>query len=33
MGWINAVYMKFRALIQFIERSDKEFLAGEVDDR
>jgi hypothetical protein len=33
MGLLNAVYMKLRALIQFIERTDEEFLAGEVDDR
>jgi hypothetical protein len=33
MGLLNAVYMKFRAFIRFIERADEEFLAGEVDDR
>ena len=33
MGLLNAVYMKLRAFIQFIERADEEFLAGEVDDR
>ena len=32
MELFNAVYMKFRALIQFIERADAEFLEGEVDD-
>ena len=32
MALLNAVYMKFRAFIQFIERTDEEFLAGEVDD-
>ena len=30
MGLLNAVYMKFRAFILFIERTDEEFLAGEV---
>jgi hypothetical protein len=33
MGLINAVYIKFKAFIQFIERTDEEFLAGDVDDR
>jgi hypothetical protein len=33
MGLINAVFMKVRALIEFIERTDEEFLAGDVDDR
>ena len=32
MALLNAVYMKLRAFIQFIERADEEFLAGEVDD-
>ena len=29
MGLLDAVYMKFRAFILFIERTDEEFLAGE----
>jgi hypothetical protein len=33
MALLNAVYMKLRAFIEFIERSDEEFLAGEADDR
>ena len=33
MGLLNAVYMKFRAFIRFIERADEEFLAGDVEDR
>jgi hypothetical protein len=33
MGLLNAVYMKLKALIEFIERTDEEFLAGDVDDR
>jgi hypothetical protein len=33
MGLLNAVYLKFRAFIRFIEQADEEFLAGEVDDR
>ena len=33
MGLLNAVYMKFKAFILFIERTDEEFLAGELDDR
>ena len=30
---LNVIYRKFRAFIQFIERTDEEFLAGEVEDR
>jgi len=33
MGMLKVVYIKFRALIQFIERMDEEFLEGEVEDR
>ena len=33
MGLFNAIYMKVRAFIRFIEQTDEEFLAGEVDDR
>jgi hypothetical protein len=33
MVLLNAVYMKFRAFIRFIERADEEFLAGDGDDR
>ena len=33
MGLLSAVYMKFRAFIRFIERTDEEFLEGEVDDQ
>ena len=33
MGLLNAVYVKLKALIEFIERTDEEFLAGDVDDR
>jgi hypothetical protein len=32
MGILNVIYMKLRAFIEFIERTDEEFLAGEVDD-
>ena len=33
MALLNTVYMKFRAFIRFIERTDEEFLAGEAEDR
>ena len=28
MGMLNVIYMKLRAFIEFIERTDEEFLAG-----